>query len=280
MFWQMMELPENKQLAKLLGEMFSEEIVFYAGEDFIKFIELMQVINGSRIAPLAEAIEAGGGSPPSSDPAAQFRMIVDEIVADPRWSTCRRWCSPFASRTATRRKFNSRGSSHSPTMFDQTGSEPRSSAASSATRNSSCCALKGSMIPLPGSLPPGIGIDEESYANLKEVIADKELFVTLGTRHDYVLLSLGKSVDHLGELGARRRHGRTPGARVARRPQRPQAGRRLLRQPRGDGLANHRRRGSRGDCRFGRARRSTRRRKFRWRSPSASTTTSTSSSTT
>src|SRR5215213_3616252 len=43
MFWQLMELPENKQLAAMLGEMFSDEIAFYAAADIDKLMELMSV---------------------------------------------------------------------------------------------------------------------------------------------------------------------------------------------------------------------------------------------
>src|SRR5690606_14811562 len=81
-FWQLMELPENQQLAKLAKEMVSDEIVFYAGEDFPKFMELLSIVQGSRIAPMLEQMEVGGTG--AVDPnEARLRAMAEAIAEDP-----------------------------------------------------------------------------------------------------------------------------------------------------------------------------------------------------
>src|SRR5690606_31075405 len=86
MFWQLMELPENQQLAKLGREMFSDEIVFYAGEDFPKFMELMSLVQGSRMAPMIEAMNQRGVE--FVDPNdARMRAVAEAIAEDPELRT-------------------------------------------------------------------------------------------------------------------------------------------------------------------------------------------------
>jgi hypothetical protein len=202
MFWQMMELPENKQLVQLLGEMFSDEVVVYAGADFDKFLELMQIINGSRMAPIAEVIQLGdptvaeGGN-------AQARMVIDAIVEDPALLDVPEVV--FAFRIKDREAATTQLARLEVVANMLLGQTPLGIKLERRTLGDAehlVLPLNGAMIPLPGELPPGLGIDDDSYRELKLIVAKKELFVTLGTWEDYLLLSFGKSIDHLADLGS------------------------------------------------------------------------------
>ena len=60
---QFMEFPENQQLLQMLGEMFSQEIVFYGGPKVGDCLELFQLVNAAQqqahfklLVPLGSAI--------------------------------------------------------------------------------------------------------------------------------------------------------------------------------------------------------------------------------
>lgn len=208
MFWQMMELPENKQLAKLLGEMFSDEVVMYAGDDFDKFLELMQILNSSRMAPIAEMIQMGGpgalGGPTEiQEGSAQARMVIDAIVADPAMLDMPQVV--FAFRIKDRDAATTQLARLEVVANMLLGQSPLGIKLERRTLGDGehlVLPLNGAMIPLPTELPPGSGIDDDSYRQLKLIVAKKELFITLGTWEDYLMLSFGKSIDHLAELGS------------------------------------------------------------------------------
>lgn len=201
MFWQLMELPENKQLAKMLGEMFSDEIVFYAGEDFPKFVELMSVLQGSRVAPMIEAMDIGGGE--FVDPnEARIRAVAEAIEADPELLTTPEMVMAFKVKDADAAETQLKRLEVVANMaIQQSKAEVELEREEIGDVEYLVLNLDGSMIPWPAEAPANMPIDEETYESLKEIVSEKEVSVALGVWNNYVILSFGESTDHLAELG-------------------------------------------------------------------------------
>jgi hypothetical protein len=202
MFWQLMELPENKQLAKLAGEMFSEEIVFYAGEDFPKFMELLSIVQGSRLAPMLEAMNQQGGVTDPND--ARMRAVAQAIVDDPELLVVPEMVFAFkvkdeeAGETQLKRlEVLAKMALQQAKVEDQVTLKRETI----SDVEYLVLTLDGSSVDWPEEVPNGVAIDEETYDSLKEVLEEKELVVSLGVWNGYVLLSLGESTKHLQELG-------------------------------------------------------------------------------
>ncbi|BBO32425.1 hypothetical protein [Lacipirellula parvula] len=200
MFWQLMELPENQQLAKLLGEMFSEEVVFIAGEDFPKFMELLSIVQGSRLAPMIEAMNAAGGHIDPNE--ARMRAVADAIAEDPELLTVPDMLMAFkvkdnaAGETQLKRlevvvKMALKNSKTEIEFERETINEVEYLVLN----------LDGSTIPWPEEKPAGLQIDEKTYDSLKEIISDKKIAVALGVWDTYVVLSIGESTEQLATLG-------------------------------------------------------------------------------
>jgi hypothetical protein len=209
MFWQLMELPENKQLVKLLGEMFSDEIVFYAGNDFIKFIELMQVIQGSRLAPLFEAFGDMQPAPLGGPMAigerssqARLQMVLEAIREDPDLLNVPQLVFAFRieDRDAVTTQLN-RLELLANQMLDQTDLGAKFERRTIGQAECIVLALDGSMIPWEQMTPLDPIIDEETFEDLKRIISGKQLFLAVGAWNDYVVLSVGRSTEHLAKLG-------------------------------------------------------------------------------
>jgi hypothetical protein len=71
--------------------------------------------------------------------------------------------------------------------------------------------LEGKMLPLPESAPFGLGLDEDDYEKIRDIIRQKQLYISIGQWQDYVVLSFDNSTEHLGQLGE--------GPAVATRPE-------------------------------------------------------------
>ncbi|WP_428304709.1 hypothetical protein [Lacipirellula sp.] len=200
MFWQLMELPENQQLAKLLGEMFSEEVVFIAGEDFPKFMELLSIVQGSRLAPMIEAINAGGGHIDPNE--ARVRAVADAIAEDPELLAIPDMLMAFKV------KDNAAGETQLKRLEVVVKMALKNSEAEVEFKRETIndveylvLNLDGSSIPWPEEKPAGLQIDEETYDSLKEIISDKKVAVALGVWNGYVVLSIGESTEQLATLG-------------------------------------------------------------------------------
>lgn len=201
MFWQLMELPENQQLAKLAREMFSDEIVFYAGEDFPKFVELMSLVQGSRMAPMIEAMNQGGVEFANPNDA-RMRAVADAIAEDPELLTIPEMVLAFKV------KDKAAGETQLKRLEVVANMAIKQSEAKVELKRETVgdveylvVKLDGSTIPWPEEVPAGVTIDKETYDKLKEIISEKEVVVALGVWNGYVLLSFGESTDHLEELG-------------------------------------------------------------------------------
>jgi hypothetical protein len=200
MFWQLMELPENQQLAKLTGEMFSDEIVFYAGEDFSKFMELLSIVQGSRIAPMLEQMNGGmGGVDPNE---ARMRAVAEAIVEEPEMLVVPDMVLAFKVKDKAAGETQLKRLEVVAKMaIKQSEAEVELKRETVGDVEYLVVNLDGSQIPWPEDKPAGLSIDDETYDSLKDIISDKKLVVALGVWNDYVLLSIGESTDHLEELG-------------------------------------------------------------------------------
>jgi hypothetical protein len=198
MFWQLMELPENQQLAAMLGEMFSEEIAFYAAADVEKLIELGAVIQGSKIAPLIQAASGEEGDANQ----ARLTMIVESIVEDPSLLAVPQAVLAFsiedeeAATTQLKRLevLANMALKQSPLDVQVAREEIGESEFLVLT-------LDGTMIPWEDEVPTGVDIDQETYDSLREIVSEKELTIALGVWNGYVLLSIGEDAKHLETLG-------------------------------------------------------------------------------
>lgn len=200
MFWQLMELPENQQLAKLLGEMFSEEVVFIAGEDFPKFMELMSIVQGSRLAPMIAAMNANGAVIDPNE--ARMLALAEAIADDPELLTIPDMLMAFKV------KDNAAGETQLKRLEVVVKMALKNSEAEVEFERETIndveylvLNLDGSTIPWPEKAPAGLKLDDETYESLKEIISDKEVAIALGVWNGYVVLSIGESTEQLGTLG-------------------------------------------------------------------------------
>ena len=200
-FWQLMELPENQQLAKLAGEMFSDEIVFYAGEDFPKFMELLSIVQGSRLAPMIEAMNAGNGGMVNPNDA-RMRALAEAVAEDPELLTVPDMVLAFKV------KDKAAGETQLKRLEVVAKMALKNAEGKVELKRESIgdveylvLNLDGSEIKWPDDVPPGLAIDKETYETLQEIISKKKVVVALGVWNDYVLLSFGETTDQLEELG-------------------------------------------------------------------------------
>lgn len=201
MFWQLMELPENQQLVKLAGEMFSDEIVFYAGEDFPKFMELLSIVQGSRIGPMLQQMGAGGMGPVDPN-EARMRALAEAIVEEPELLVVPDMVLAFKVKDQAAGETQLKRLEVVAKMaIKQSEAEVELKRESIDDVEYLVIKLEGSKLPWPEDKPAGLSIDDETYDSLKDIISKQEVVVALGVWNDYVLLSIGESTDHLSDLG-------------------------------------------------------------------------------
>jgi hypothetical protein len=198
MFWQLMELPENQQLAKMLGEMVSEEIVFYAGGDIEKFAELVSVMQGSRLAP----VMAMAGDDPEPE-NAQFRMILEAIEEDPELLTVPDIVLAFRIEDADAANTQlKRLEVLVNMMLQQMGVKGLKLEREEIGEGEFLVLnLEGSQISWPEEAPDEFPTGEEGFEKLKAAISEKKLAIALGEWDGYVMLSIAESTEHLAKLG-------------------------------------------------------------------------------
>jgi hypothetical protein len=198
MFWQLMELPENQQLVKLLGQMFSDEIAFYAGADFEKTMELLSIFQGSRFAPMLAAIEGD----PEAGQTAQIEMVLEAIEEDPALLNVPDIVFAFriedkeAATTQLKRLEVLANMALQLSPLDAKVEREEIGESEFIVLK-----LDGTMIPWEDEAPAGFPLDEESYQKLKETVSEKELVIALGEWNGYLLVSIGNSTEHVVELG-------------------------------------------------------------------------------
>ncbi len=198
MFWQLMELPENQQLVKLLGEMFSDEIAFYAGADFEKTLELFSVFQGSRFAPMLAAIEGDA----EAGQTAQLEMVLAAIEEDPSLLNVPDMVFAFRIEDAEAATTQLKRLEVLANMgLQQSPLDAKVEREEIGESEFIVLKLDGSMIPWEDEAPAGFPLDDEAYEKLKETVSEKELAIALGEWNGYLLLSIGDSTEHLAELG-------------------------------------------------------------------------------
>jgi hypothetical protein len=195
-----MSLPENKQMAQVLGEMVSEEIVFYAGADFTKLIELFQTLNATRLAPILQALQTGDLE--GDDSATRVQMVVESIKEDPDLLNVPELVFAFRIKDRDAAKTQlARLEVMANLGLDQTPLGAKFERRTLGDAEYIVLVLAGSMIPWPEEAPAGLSLDEESYDALKGIMSEKELYLALGVWNDYVIVSLSSSTDGLAQLG-------------------------------------------------------------------------------
>ena len=202
MFWQLMELPENKQLVELLGDMVSHEIVFYAGEDFTKTVELIQLVQGSPIAPIIQAIESGNPDGAEASTEARMEMVIEAVQDDPALADVPQIVLAFRVEDEEAAETQLARLEVLANMALQQ-SELGASFERQEIGDSQFIVLElnGTMLPWEGEAPGNFPGGEEGYEQIKEILSDKTLTVALGAWNNYLVISLGQSTEHLTALG-------------------------------------------------------------------------------
>jgi hypothetical protein len=198
-FWQVMALPENQQMAKVLGEMFSDEIVFYAGADFAKFIELVQVMNGSRLAPMFQWLESAELGDPNQ---ARLQMMLAAIEEDPELLNVPELT--FAFRIKDREAATTqiaRLEVMANLLLDQSEIGAKFERREFNDTEFLVLFLEGTMLPLPEETPFGLGLDDDTYEKLRDIIRQRQIYVAIGLWKDYIVLSIDNATEHLAKLG-------------------------------------------------------------------------------
>ncbi|HYO24644.1 MAG TPA: hypothetical protein VEQ85_06810 [Lacipirellulaceae bacterium] len=205
MFWQLMALPENKQLVQVLQEMVSDEIVVYAGEDFVNLIELYQTLNASRLSalgPMIGSISSGGGEDAAEEfDRAQGEAMVEVIKDRPELLDVPEIVFGFRIKDREAAKTQlARLEVLANMALEQSPLGAKFERRKIDEAEHLVLFLEGSMIPWPEA--SGTGSEAEALEALRDVVSKKTLYFSIGVWRDYVLVTVNKNTDHLAKLGA------------------------------------------------------------------------------
>jgi hypothetical protein len=203
-FWQVMALPENKQLAQVGAEMVSDEIVVYAGANFSKLLELYKVFNNSRFAQLESIVkELDGGDSQAIERSdeAQLRAVLAAIKKDPSLVDVPEITFAFHVKDAAAATTQlARLEIFANMALQQSPIGAKFERRKIGESEYLVLYLDGSMIPWPEDGPS----DEdgaEAYEAIKEIVSKKKLYISIGVWSDYVVLSINHATDHLAKIG-------------------------------------------------------------------------------
>jgi hypothetical protein len=200
-FWQVMALPENKQLAQVGAEMISDEIVIYADANFNKLLELYKVINNSRFAQLESIVAGLDDGEAASGEEAQARAMLEAIKANPSLIDIPELTLAFRVKDAAAATTQlARLEIFANMALQQSPLGAKFERRKIADSEFLVLYLDGAMIPWPEEAP----VDEknaEAYEAIKDIVSKKTLYLSIGVWQKYVLVSINRSTDHLAKLG-------------------------------------------------------------------------------
>ncbi|MEA1950752.1 MAG: hypothetical protein U9N87_05175, partial [Planctomycetota bacterium] len=204
-----MQDPQVQDLLALLGDMFSTEAFVYGDASVIETIELFQQLNNiNRIAPLTAQLEAKGGSGEDAvdERKSKAKMILAVLGANLDKVKVPGIILGFKLKD-TQRAAAQLGKLDIIASF-ALAQQPKLAEAYKAVKigddNFLTITLTGEMIPWHELPLDDIARIESNSGDLKKVVEavkKQKLVVAIGLRGDYLLLSVGPSVEGLKKLG-------------------------------------------------------------------------------
>lgn len=208
-----LEDADNRELVDFLADAGSSEIFSFGGANWAQFSELLGMLNTARtVGPLSTLIEKGGKEAP--DPQAQFRSMLRVLAEHPELITIPDFAVGFKVNDTKRAKNQLQRletiavglSNFSETMKGRIKPTPVGDD-SFLTVN-----LDGDMVPWDDLPIKDIEEKEGELAPLVKKLKGLKLTFGLGLKGDYVLFTIGSSIDVVKQLGG-------DGKRLADRPE-------------------------------------------------------------
>lgn len=198
--------PENTELLELLKDAVSHEIFIYGGDSFGEFLQLSNEINSEIRKMQAETMKQSAEPDAIDNDAAGKAMLVKvvelldkekdkleipDLIVGFKLSDTKR-----ASNQIARLELLLQG-----LLAEQPEFTKRLTREKIGDSKFLTFTADGSMIPWDQVPPDEIADVKAQFERLRELVSTKTLTVSLGTRGDYLLLSLGASNKHLASLG-------------------------------------------------------------------------------
>lgn len=197
---QLMQLPENQQLIQMLGDMFSEEIVFYGGPKVADCIELFQLINAAQQQGSIAAARAAQDGDLSGN--GQARAIIEalqehkELLKTPDFVMAFKLADKNAAETQLKRlEVLTRMALTQSPIPDRFKREKIGDVEYLTLK------LDGSLVPWDTLPWDDVEEEEGEFDDLKKALKEITLVISLGVRGNYLIFSIDESTDHLAKLG-------------------------------------------------------------------------------
>ena len=209
-FKKLYEQPENQQLVKVLGDMVSQEIFFYGGENVSGFVELIGgVSNAARFGPLAQLGSGGAQNATKAQVRAVLGFLADHqnLIRFPDLIVGFKLTKTEPAETQLKRlETLLNGVSQQMPLLQGRFKREKVAGSDFLTLK-----LDGSMIPWDKIPVQDWEEKEGEFDFLVKKLKELKLTVSLGIRDGYMLLAFGESTSAIGKLGA--------GASLAGRPE-------------------------------------------------------------
>jgi hypothetical protein len=200
-----MENPETKKLIDLAGDMGSNEIFSYGGENFNDFAELMQnIMSALRYGPASLQLsgEEQGLNPNELQAKVVLEALVEhlDLLAIPDMTIGFRLKKPAAAKEALIKLETILNL----TMEAQPALKGHFKKEQIGDYEYLVLRLDGKMIPwdeVPQDDLKKLIDDENDYQKLIDHIKEMELTIAMGVRENYLIVSIGASVDGVKNLG-------------------------------------------------------------------------------
>lgn len=211
------EMPENKELVALLGEMMSDEVYCYGGDSLANLLELFsRVQNANQFNQLNVLIKkkaAGDGAPTPA--VQQARGLLNALRDNMKLIQVPELVFGFRVKdTKTAETQLKRLEEVLEPLMAQAPPPLKDRLQKIKVKGKTflSLALDGKMVPWDRIPIADVEEKEGEYKDLVKKLTGLKLSISLGVRDNYVLLAIGESLDALERLGGK-------GAKLADRPE-------------------------------------------------------------
>lgn len=211
------EMPENKQLLALLGEMVSDEVFLYGGDSFTSLLELLAKVNqGNQVGQLNYLLMKGGIRPgDGNNPAIlQARILLNILRDNLKLLQTPELVIGFRVKDAKAAEAQLRRLEQvlEPLTEQVPQLKGRLNKVKVKGQTFLSLALDGKMVPWDQTPLRDVEEKEGDYDALLKKLSGMKLSISLGVRDKYLLLAIGESLDALDQLGDK-------GPKLASRPE-------------------------------------------------------------
>lgn len=195
-----LQSPAGKDALAVLGEMFSDEVYAYGGNNIAESIKLFMEINSVARKARMQAL-ADGENPEEAAAKKVLDQFKDKFASGLAVPT---FVMGFRIKDGDRAK-RELDEVHSLLRNVLDAHVPELAAHLQrdqiAGKEFLTLRLDGSMIPWEKLREDASEIDEEQFNTIRDAVSKQTLVVALGIVDEFVLLSVGESTDHLGKIG-------------------------------------------------------------------------------